>query len=598
MPGYCSTIFYPPLIRRRGRRPSHELIDISNRNHSPIHILNNDVLLNIFHLYRLAVPDEIEDENGMLNFNWGRRHCQWWYKLVHVCRQWRHIILESPSRLDLHLYCTVGVPVADMLAHSPPLPLILYYNTVIHKSTAKDESGILLALSHRDRVHYVGFWMLNPGKFVAVMDDQFPLLEHMYIDSLTEVDLPVTFQAPNLRHFRLWIPSLPIESPLLTSSPARLATLSLLGIPASAYLPPSCILTGLSLMAQLERLSITFDSLIPNHDVERQSREIPDMIPLPNLRRFAFQGTATYLDGLVLGSAPLPSASFFIQSSKNLSVRAVQVAFSASAIALYAIPWKRGNPLMFQIRCGHLSRQVASAVQFFGTLSPVLFAVEQVAFSYNERYQDSQWFNNVNRNQWRELVRPFTNVKVIHMKDGLTSKILRSLPSDDGEPLLPNIEEIGYSGGRKARNAITTFINERQVSGHPHLDAAAMELIGGSKYCSVSRLEAIARRRAAIATSSTLVKKRSRGATQQGGLEARVSSWEPAEIGKAAAVVRAAQRFPGLTNYTVRLDTQATLLLMGIQARVTFTNDILGKARAQEKLGMQTGEESEDSSNQ
>jgi hypothetical protein len=37
---------------------------------------------------------------------------------------------------------------------------------------------------------------------------------------------------------------------------------------------------------------------------------------------------------------------------------------------------------------------------------------------------------------------------------------------------------------------------------------------------------------------------------------------------------------------------------MGIQARVTFTNDILGKARAQEMLGMQTGEESEDSSNQ
>jgi hypothetical protein len=503
MPGYCSTIFYPPLIRRLGRRPSHgkqfqifvslicsqtceliELIDISNRNHSPIHILNNDVLLNIFHLYRLAVPDEIEDENGMLNFNWGRRHCQWWYKLVHVCRQWRHIILESPSRLDLHLYCTVGVPVADMLAHSPPLPLILYYNTVIHKSTAKDESGILLALSHRDRVHYVGFWMSNPGKFVAVMDDQFPLLEHMYIDSLTEVDLPVTFQAPNLRHFRLWIPSLPIESPLLTSSPARLATLSLLGIPASAYLPPSCILTGLSLMAQLERLSITFDSPIPNHDVESQLHQTPDMTTLPNLRRFAFTGVSGYLEGLVSRiSAPslsilrvnlfkqrpftVPHLWQFIQSSKNLSVRAVQVAFSASAIALYAVPWKRGNPLMFQIRCGHLSRQVASAVQFFGTLSPVLFAVEQVAFSYNERYQDSEWFNNVNRNQWRELVRPFTNVKVIHIKDALTSKILRSLPSDDGEPLLPNIEEIGYSGGRNARKAITKFINERQVSGHP-----------------------------------------------------------------------------------------------------------------------------------
>jgi hypothetical protein len=37
---------------------------------------------------------------------------------------------------------------------------------------------------------------------------------------------------------------------------------------------------------------------------------------------------------------------------------------------------------------------------------------------------------------------------------------------------------------------------------------------------------------------------------------------------------------------------------MGIQAGVTFTYDILGKTKAQEKLGIQTGEESEDSSNQ
>jgi F-box-like len=67
---------------------------------SPIHILNNDVLLNIFHLYRLENPDEFESECGVF-ITWSRQG--WWYKLAHVCRLWRSLILESPSLLDLHL---------------------------------------------------------------------------------------------------------------------------------------------------------------------------------------------------------------------------------------------------------------------------------------------------------------------------------------------------------------------------------------------------------------------------------------------------------------------------------------------------------------
>jgi hypothetical protein len=45
-----------------------------------------------------------------------------------------------------------------------------------------------------------------------------------------------------------------------------------------------------------------------------------------------------------------------------------------------------------------------------------------------------------------------------------------STPSDDGEPpleLLPNLEEVGCCGGRAARDAFITFLNERQVAGHP-----------------------------------------------------------------------------------------------------------------------------------
>jgi hypothetical protein len=354
-----------------------ELIGIdSNRRHSesPIGILNDDVLLNIFHLYRLADPDQYYNDGIGTVFVWHRQ--RWWYKLAHVCRQWRNLILESPSRLDLHLYCTNGVPVADMLAHSLPLPLTIDYRIRDHEIlTAEDQSGLFLALSHRDRVRHIYFRFFNVRKFVTVMDDQFPVLERMYIHSRTEVVLPETFQAPNLRYLRLSTVCIPIVSPLLTITAAGLVTLELLNIPASAYFPPSYILPRLSLMLQLEILFIGFHSYLPNRDVERQLHQTPDMITLPNLRWFAFNGVGAYLEGLV-ARISAPSLSFlhvkfqnshqlsftfphllqFIQKSENLRLAAVRVTFGALGVSLHAVPWKWDTPLLLQIKCdpGHL----------------------------------------------------------------------------------------------------------------------------------------------------------------------------------------------------------------------------------------------------
>jgi hypothetical protein len=461
----------------------------SNRRHSPIHILNDDVLLHIFYLYRLAEPDEYDDSTGAHLVAWYRQ--RWWYRLAHVCHLWRNLILESPPQLDLHLYCTNGVPVADMLAHSPPLPLTICYDTQ-RELTAEDESGILLALSHRDRVHHIYFWKLpNVGKFTTVMDDQFPTLERMYIqlDSRTEVVLPVTFQAPNLRHVILWTAYLPIGSPLLATSAVGLVSLKLINVPASAYFPPSYILTRLSLMLQLEILSIAFKSPIPSREVERLLRQTPHMtqVTLPNLHRFVFNGVNAYLEGLVAPiSAPflnivhvylfnqlsftLPRLLQFMQTLENFRFTAVQVTFGARAVSLHAVPWTWNTPLMLRIRCEDLDWQVASMVQIFGILSPVLSTVEQVTFSYEVHKESSEWDNNVDQRQWRELLRPFPNAKTIRVQDDLVSKIFRSLTSDDGEPpleLLPNLEEVGYSGESNAPDAFTPFLNERQVAGNP-----------------------------------------------------------------------------------------------------------------------------------
>jgi hypothetical protein len=443
------------------------------------------VLLNIFHLYRLAEPDEYENENGLLTYRWDRQ--RWWYKLAHVCRQWRNIILESPSLLDLHLYCANGVPVADMLAHSPPLPLAIHYRTS-WKITAEDESGILLALSHRDRVRRVDLWMLsNMGKFVAAMDDQFPVLECMYIFSQTEEVLPVTFQAPNLRQLRLWTASLPIESPLLTTT-AGLVTLVLSDIPPFAYFPSSYLRTRFSLLLQLEKLSIGFRSPIPDHDVEWQLHQTPDMITLPNLRWFVFHGASAYcLDGLVAWITA-PSLSFlhvkffdqlfstvppllqFMQTSESLSFSSVKLALEEDCVHVTAGPWRASSPLDLRIICDHLEWQVASAVQILGTLSPLLLAVEQVTLSYAERHYEPSWHNSVHRSQWRELVRPFINAKTFRVEGAPVGEMLRPLLSHDGEPpleLLQSLEEVEYSWEDDAEDVLIAFVNERQGAGHP-----------------------------------------------------------------------------------------------------------------------------------
>ena len=120
---------------------------MSNRHAALIHILDDDSLLNVFHLYRPFLLGEDQDDDTRLVG--GERHWageRWRYKLTHVCQRWRKLVLGSASHLGLWLVCTFGTPVADMLAHSPPLPLVIEYSYAGRDITA-DEAGIIFALN-------------------------------------------------------------------------------------------------------------------------------------------------------------------------------------------------------------------------------------------------------------------------------------------------------------------------------------------------------------------------------------------------------------------------------------------------------------------
>jgi hypothetical protein len=463
---------------------THESIEpTNNKPHSPIYTLNDDVLLNIFYLYRLHVTDEEDDEGVFFERMWDRQ--RWWYKPAQVSRRWRYLILASPALLNLHLLCTYGVPVADMLAHSPPLPLIIFYIDGYHEMTAEDEEGALLALSHHDRVHYLALRMPAPklGQFIRAMDDQFPILERICIESTTEEDtgliLPTTLQASNLRQITLLYAALPIRSPILAPI-TGLTCLWLWGIPRTTYLPPNHILTILPLMPQLNKMAIGFDSPLPNGDVIRQLslRVAPNMthVNLPNLRVFAFQGVSAYLEGLLSRiNAPVlnifhvhlfnqltftvPHLLQFTQTSENLSFSAVELAFYGNFVDLMADPHRiEGEPhVRIRLMCTHLDWQVAFALQILDTLSPLLPLVEELTLSYMEHDLSSEWHNEVDPTQWSNLLRSFSNVNALHVANNPPEGLSRALHLEDGElplELLPNLLNLQYFGGNSVKRRV------------------------------------------------------------------------------------------------------------------------------------------------
>jgi hypothetical protein len=282
----------------------------------------------------------------------------------------------------------------------------------------------------------------------------------------------------------MWNAALPIGSPLLTTS-VGLDALSLGDIPPSAYFPPLGLLTRLSLLPQLESLTISFLSPLPNFEVARHLLDIPPMtrVTLPNLRWFRFRGVSTYLEGLLARiDAPVLSAlqivffnqlTFtvpclldFMHTSENLSFSAVRLEFIGDGFVLrkdYQEEQMLG-PFYLKVLCRHLDWQVSSAGQIISTLQPVLSIVEQLTLSYEEQIRSSDGHNEVDRVLWRELLRPFSNVMTLRVQNELVESLSRSLRSEGEQllELLPNLEELCYFGGG---NAFTPLVIERQVPG-------------------------------------------------------------------------------------------------------------------------------------
>jgi hypothetical protein len=385
-----------------------------------------------------------------------------------------------------------------MLANSPPLPLVIDHilKDPDHDITTEDEEGILLALQHRHRVRRIRLEMPVPNlqRLVTAMVEEFPMLEFLYITAPTEHNaslvLSQTFQAPHLRHLVLDNVICPITSPLLMPT-AGLTTLSLMEIRPSANLRPHDLLQRLALMPQLETLGIDFHCPVPSRDIERQLRRMPIVhVTLPNLRWFGFRGVSAYLEAILPHiTAPLleklqilffNQLSFsvlhvleFMGPAENLRFGSARLTFDEESVSVRVYPHEGAKmyALYVNVGCKHFDWQVASAAQVLNTLKSVFSSVEHLILEYERYAMSSEWHNEADHAQWRNLLGSFSNVKMLLVDAGLIGDLSRSLQLVDGEPspveLLPELKEISYSAVDDVDEVFAPFIDVRQKAGHP-----------------------------------------------------------------------------------------------------------------------------------
>ena len=466
-----------------------------NRRRTCIDILDDDSLLFIFYLCR-PVPFEEgnNDHDGVMEEERWEGESYWWYMLAWVCRRWRHLILVAPSYLGVSLVCRPGTPVADMLAYSPPLPLVIDHLHHFRDITAEDEEGILLALKHRDRVRRIRFQVQGTvpslERVIAAIDGGFPMLQCLYIQLVfTSVNwsLPSTLFTPQLRHLRLSELPFPIEYPL----PAGLVTLSLEFITPSANFGPNELLQQLSLVPHLKTLTITFDSLLSDQDIERKLLQTPLLthITLINLRWFMFKGPSTYIKSVLprIAMPLLKVAEFrlpkpphfalsislvltFVYRAENPRFRDVRVTFDTWRVVVTMYPHEEtGMPaLRLQDVCRVSAEGLVSTLRRFRAMGPVFSEVELLTLEDKTPFGLHK--NSSIRTDWHELLGFFTKVRTLHVARGdLIEELSHYLqPHGDESPieLLPMLGVLSCPKGSHMGESCESFLAARRDAGH------------------------------------------------------------------------------------------------------------------------------------
>ena len=218
------------------------------------------------------------------------------------------------------------MPIADMLAYSPPLPLIINYKGT--DITAGDKEAMILVLGQQDCVQHIQFYLpvLKLQKLITAIDGAYPILKYLILwdpheDKSMVLILPRMLQTPYLCHLVVNCSiQIPIWSLLLGTS-VGLVTLYLWLHYQSTYMHLTVLHQWLLLMPQLEILGIFFLFAVSNCNVERQLMHIPIItyITLSNLCTFCLKAVSAYSKAIFSWSTAPHLKEFQINYPKQLT---------------------------------------------------------------------------------------------------------------------------------------------------------------------------------------------------------------------------------------------------------------------------------------
>jgi hypothetical protein len=119
---------------------------------------------------------------------------------------------------------------------------------------------------------------------------------------------------------------------------------------------------------------------------------------------------------------------------------------------------------------------------------PQRHQVTLLALDYKVHTLSSESHNQVDRTQWRDLLRSFRNVKTLRVHNGLIRDLSRCLELD-GEPplgLLPGLTELVCPAGSVNDKTFSAFIHEREVAGQPVKLVGETFPVGRRRYTFIS----------------------------------------------------------------------------------------------------------------
>jgi len=107
--------------------------------------------------------------------------------------------------------------------------------------------------------------------------------------------------------------------------------------------------------------------------------------------------------------------------------------------------------------------------QIFSVLGPLFSTVVKLTLGYTEHSLSSEWCNQANWTQWRELLGLFRNVGTLCIHNDLFGEVSHTLQLDGDPPLeiLPKLKELVCPVGSCDDRAFASFIQDCKVAGWP-----------------------------------------------------------------------------------------------------------------------------------